>query len=211
MIADRIEEKENRYAEYCQGLSHVNLIVCDFEERLFSVEPSEFHKYFYTPYLKQSLIGTPFREVFLITRIDEGKRVYYPLKMVLLFSELYLFGGALESYESAPSDLSMQTSLRLFTCFMRRRGAEAYLKKKPNGEVEVFFGDSSIMANESGTNVHMYADRPWPQALRIPDTKLFEDVVGDDFLSHFKEFEKTNYFVSEIAIETNTDILFGKG
>jgi hypothetical protein len=206
MIANRIEQKGNKYSDYRTDLEHINLIICDFEERLSSIDPTEFHKYFYTPGLKASLLETPFREVFLITRIDDGRRVYYPLKMLLLISELYIFGKSLDDFDNILDDLSMQRSLKLFTCFMRSRGAEAYFRSNQNEKVEVFLGDSSVMADQNGTRVHIHADRPLPESLSIPNIEMCKTVVSDDFQSYFREFEARNHFVSEIDFDVNKDI-----
>src|SRR5437879_3899691 len=102
-ILELLRRKSAQADGYRQDLSHINLLIVDrlTSQRLGggAYRSNEL----LVPKLKEALVASPFREVFLVSTNDAW-RVYRPLQMLLLLESFELFLGALESFEaSAPA------------------------------------------------------------------------------------------------------------
>ena len=94
-VRNAITEKEDVFPPQCD-VSHINLILDDRIGALATVESDDFYLHFFTDELRQTVFYSPFREIFLITRLKSG-RVFVPLRMMLTTAQLFFFDAALAS------------------------------------------------------------------------------------------------------------------
>jgi hypothetical protein len=140
-IVDAIVYKEARLHKYVKELIHVNLIVFDTEQRISSVAKGDYYHNLYSDSLKQTLLNTEFREVFLITRLNSTQWVYIPLKMVLFVSEFYMLHSLLFRYfpkklGTCPDDFMILFAK--YMCYNTKKAHKAIYRVKEAG-IEVIW------------------------------------------------------------------------
>jgi hypothetical protein len=98
-ISELIEHKNKLFRNYILGLTHINLIIRDYEHRLVDVPKDKFHPVFFQAQLEKVLMNADFREIYLVTQLGESassKKVYISLKMLFLVAEIFLFKEILD-------------------------------------------------------------------------------------------------------------------
>ena len=98
MIITAILGKERKFNDYAQDLTHIYLLVFDTEHRLQTFPVADFYKAFFVAKLYKVLYDTNFREIYLITVLDKGRKVYFHLKMLSLLANFYLFAELISDY-----------------------------------------------------------------------------------------------------------------
>ena len=151
MIAQVVTTKEDKSNEYDKDFNHVNLIIFDASPFLFNTTVGEFHGSFFTSQIKDALYKSRFREVFLITNLKERGYVYIPLKMVLLFSNFYMFTTMINEYfaneivdsseELEASSASFASYMLLFARYLKLK-TENVLFRKEGERAEVILGNT---------------------------------------------------------------------
>jgi hypothetical protein len=204
-VIDIINNKNARTQCYKQGLTHVNLIINDMENRLVTLPLSDFYNKFFIPNLRVSLCKSTFREVYFITSLEANKRVYFPLKMLFLISELYLFDGALKHYYPTLDLKSPKEELALFAYYLSQIGInEIYVSDEADG-LELIYGNSGvILTDERGMVIRDHADYQLPNSASHYTGENLHGLTDDAFKTHIKEFACNNTFVTELAFEVNS-------
>jgi hypothetical protein len=114
MVAERLRSKSSKLGSAPRALSHVNLIIFDRDCRLGSTPMNDFYRLILTPELKQALIETGYREVFLVTTVKERNQCYFPLRLLLLSAETFQMMAALrEFYEKVTWDEAVELCAEL--------------------------------------------------------------------------------------------------
>ncbi len=196
IIAGIIQKKSLRVESYKTELSHVNLIIFD-EENVFSLTSVErFNKYFYTENMKATLLSTDFREVFFVTLIEPRRKVYFPLKAILLLRSFFLFCEMMAKYpfekqepEGADANQrSDRTPLMVFAHYLCTKTREVYIRDNLHA-LEVTWGNTGIrLGQEGGTDILDYNDLPLPQDNRKPsDEELIDFFKSQGFTNNEKD------------------------
>ena len=207
IVVEILDNKSARVQDYIQGLTHINLIILDTENRLILLPRSYFYKNFFTPYLKTSLCNSDFREVFFVTKLETDRWIYFPLKMLFLVSELYLFDGVLQHYYPQLYLGSPKEELSLFAHYLSHIGANGIHITKATDEFEVIYGNCGvILTDNKKVIIRDYADYPLPKHA-LPFTG--EDIgafIDNAFETSVREFVKHNTFVTELAFDASSPI-----
>jgi len=218
MISDLIKSKNEKYIEYAQDLTHINLILLDTENRLRPISVSDFYNYFYTSEVKTSLCNSPFREIFLITMLQENRKVYIPLKMILFLANFWSFGQLLEDYpwetgETSSPILAKQKDstaklMMLFAIYLKSKAEKVYTRND-EGRIEVVFGNCGLINDEGHIIVHDYNDYPIPNDIESIDDSDFTSLFcSAEFKQKEKEILDDYTFSTEIAFDLKSDLEF---
>lgn len=201
-IADKIRDKDARIQDYRKGLTHVNLIIYDTGGRLVTLPRSDFYRIFYIPNFKASLVKSEFREIYFITSIENGKWVYYPLKMVYLVSELCMFDGVLGTFYRNLKIGSPKEELNDFAQYLYHIGVkEIYISDMPN-EYELIYGNCGIIiTDEKRVIIRDYGDYPLPQNIQLYCGGDTSQLIDKNFERNIKTFTDNNTFSTELAFD----------
>ncbi len=186
IVSGIIKFKDNKFPDYEVGLSHVNLIIFDTENRLHDVPISEFYRYFFTQDFRTTIGGSKFREIYFITKMD-NRWIYLPIKMLFLLSELYLFDGVLrKSYDDVPIK-SHRDKLLLFSEYLVFTGIERVFLSLDDGGTEVIWDNNGVYVTEIGeVNLREYRDFPIPIDAGEASYKEDNSLINGRFLSRVR-------------------------
>jgi hypothetical protein len=168
-VRDAMLKKESLFPPQCD-VSHINLILDERTSSLATVESCDFYPHFFTSELRQTVFHSPFREIFLITRLKSG-RVSIPLRMLLTTAQLFFFDAALASIE-----LKLETTaeyMTLFTAYLRSLTSRQIGLRGGDAGTEVLHGDVGLLVSQDGDGLHpavrMYMDESWPDCYTIDE------------------------------------------
>jgi len=143
LIAKRLAEKSEKLSNYNSSLGHVNLIIYDTENRLIGTEKKYFYYHFFNDDLRKEIIGSEFREIFLITTLSKKNKVFVPLKLLFVLSELYLLNGFLVEYKNEVKINTGLQDVEIFGDFLMRKGV-ATINIRQNKDAELIYGNYGI-------------------------------------------------------------------
>jgi hypothetical protein len=193
-VAARVRVKSAKLGSAPRNLSHVNLIMFDRDYRLGGTPVEEFYRVILTPDLKRALLGTGFREVFLVTSIKEREQCYFPLRLLFLSAETYqLFAALREFYGEANWDEAVELTAAL----LRRRGGAVGINAERADRVEALLGNTGFSSTEEASNIRDYADFPMPRARPPAPTRAH--LLSPEFVSFFDDRCLRNFFSCEFA------------
>lgn len=198
ILAGTVDKKQRKAASYAGGLSHVNLIVMDRSDESWSPESLNIGELL-IPDLRDELRRTRFREVFFVTRTRGRGRFYVPLRMVLLVSELYLFGEALISYKR--ETIERAQLIPMFARFMDSLDFPVQLVSVPGRGHAASMGNAAVAVSSSGdVTILDHADHAPPPKSRLPwsHSTFVEEA---DFIDHHAGLREESIFVTEIAMD----------
>jgi len=202
-ISELIERKNKLFRNYIAGLTHVNLIIRDYEHRLVGVPKDKFHHVFFQPQLEKVLMNADFREIFLVTQLGEfgsSKEVYIPLKMLFLVAEVFLFNDILD--KEYP-DIQM-TSL-LCAEYLTWRGAKNVYFKDGSDGIEVSYGNSGILiSKDNGVSIRDYSDFALPVDCSSITASGISNFFDDVFSSLFEIHKRGSIFTMELCFDVRT-------
>lgn len=209
MVVDVINKKGARIQDYIQGLTHVNLIIHDTGRRLITLTRSDFYKIFFTPSLRATLRDSNFREIFFITTLEKkaDRRIYIPLKMLLLVSQLYMFDGVLQHYYHHLNVGSPKKELSLFACYLYHIGTKEIYISDTAEEFELICGNYGvIMTDQKELTVRDYGDYSLSESA-VPFTNKGEGMFIDDaFEKNVSEFVHNNTFAGDFVFDINNPV-----
>ncbi len=196
MIAERIEAKSRALSEHRVDLGHVNLIVLDRTGRFRAASPEHVARALFKMGVRKALATTTFREVFYVADVGENRTVFFPLRMLLLVSDLFMFNGARTTADNEEVMVqSRDEELTLFASFMRSCGVPVMLTGgTPDESVQVILGNSGVLAADENVTIRDYMDRPLPPT-RIPPVRGF----GESFLAFYEKYSSEHVFDSGIV------------
>ncbi len=196
LVAQRILSKTQQIKNTAAEISHVNLIIQDKTGLLRVTKSTDFYRIFFLPELISALSITSFREVFLITDIED-RQVYVRLKMLLLLSNAYLFNGAIVSNGIAERMGADVDDVELFASYFASTVEERVFVYHDKDGSEVIFGDTGLLIAQDGSiTVRLHSDRPIrPSA--APPVLPWKSLLGTDFHEIMTEYRKSSTFSSE--------------
>lgn len=141
-VAQIISEKSDKVSAYTEGITHVNLVIFDNVYELYGFPIETFYHALFTTEITNALFASNFREIYFVTKAEHKKPVYFPLKMLLLVSEAYLFDRYYQ--ELVGHQLPTNEKMLLFAKYLSTKTKESVgIVSNENG-VEVVFGNAGI-------------------------------------------------------------------
>lgn len=216
MIVDAILNKDKKIKKYAKDLSHINLLVFDTEHRFQSVSVRDFFRYFFTPQLSTILYDTDFREIFLITLLETNRRVYIPLKMLLLLANFYMFRQLILDYpwettddtsHESTDDNSARNIMMTFASYMRAKTSKVLCRDEIE-QVEVMFGKAGIVLDGKRINIRDHNDYPMPLAQTVDADTMTSFFSGSEFKEKEQEIIGKFVFSAELAYDIKGDWQF---
>lgn len=161
-VRDAMVQKESLFPPRCD-VSHINLILDERTCPLATVESQDFYQHFFTDELRETVFHSPFREIFLLTRLKSG-RVFVPLRMLLTIAQLFFFDAALASIELNPD--MPAGYMALFAAYLRSLTSVQVGVRREDAGTEVLHGDVGLLVSQDAEGLHstvrMYMDAKWP-------------------------------------------------
>lgn len=196
LVAQRILSKTQLIKNTTAEISHANLIIHDKTGLLRVIKIADFYRIYFSPELISALSITSFREVFLITDIED-QQVYARLKMLLLLASAYLFNDVIVSNGIAERMGADVDEVELFASYFASTVEGQVLVHHDKDGSEVIFGDSGLLIAQDGSiTVRLHSDRPiYPSA--TPPVLPWKSLLGTDFHEIMTEYRKSSKFSSE--------------
>lgn len=142
-----------------------------------------------------------------MTTIDEGRRVFLPLRMVLLLSEFYLFLGAVNSYADA-SEVSEPAEgvVPMFGQFMQRVGMPLQVGRESGSELPLaLLGNAAVrVERERRISILDFNDYPLPDLDPVPVGE-HPVIRSSAFVEHHGAFERERTLVTQLALDVISD------
>jgi hypothetical protein len=179
-----------------QNLLHTNLIIKDRTGLLQLINKNNFYSIFFIPELIKAISTAPFREIFLVT-ILQNEHVYIPLKMLHLLAEAYLFNGVIiqDGYENKiPQEIDY---VELFAAYLNSNVTYRVLIHRDADDTEVIFGDSGLLISpDNSVTVRLHLDYAInPNA--VPPNIKWQTILGENFDEAMRDYRKSNVFSTE--------------
>jgi hypothetical protein len=151
--------------------------------------------------MKEALIKTSYREVFLVTSVREPGDCFYPLRLLFVASEAFLLNRTLiEYYASTESvDWGWDEEIEVYGEFLRRRGAAAGIVVRHSGRLEVLFGNAGFSVTQKGVDIHDYHDHPLPPTRPPSPRPESSKLLSPEFFQYFDEWSRQKFFTSGIS------------
>jgi hypothetical protein len=206
MLHKVIRSKENKLPQYQHDLTHINLIVYDAEAGFMMFEKNQYYKHLFTDNLREYLYKTGFREIFLVTMLND-RWVYIPLKMILLIAEWYLFHGLI--HECFPKRVrkyqhEFQT---FFAQYMQYKTGNAYYTTHQPYRVEVIWANTGVMFDKPNNAILGHEDSPLSSNVIKPNlkgvTRFFKSKA---FQTRLREQLQNYTFSTEFAFDVKKPI-----
>ncbi len=204
-VTDLIEVKNKKFKNYIKGLSHVNLIIFDYENRLVGADKDKFHHLFYLPDLEKIITQSEFREIFFITKIgtfESSKCIYIPLKMLFLLAEIFMFNQILsKEYSKDPRVKSIPDSI-LCAEYLEWRGARDLSIGEKSNNLEIIYGNSGVFVTEDNkVRIYDYNDFSIPLHTHPFVLQKPSGILDGKFLKLFTEYKNNYIFSTELCFD----------
>ncbi len=192
-VAKRISAKADRLNDSTTECSHTNLIINDKTRLLRAMKKENFYGIYFIPELIEAITTSPFREIFLVTFLQD-EHIYAPLKMLHLLAELYFFNCVIRS-EGYEKKIPPETDeVELFAAYFNSTVSGSVLIHHDTAGIEVIFGDFGILiGNDNSVIVRMHSDYPIHSSARPPRLE-WRAILGDNFINSVKDYHKSNTF-----------------
>jgi hypothetical protein len=192
-IARRISFKASRLQDSMVEISHTNLIINDKTGLLRKINKKNFYGTYFIPELIEAISASPFREIFLVTFLQD-EHVYAPLKMLYLLAEVYLFNAVIvdKGYDkNIPSEIC---DAELFAAYLNSTVIYNVLIHRDTAGTEIIFGDSGILiGNDNSVTVRLHSDYPIHSDAKLPNIE-WQAILGDNFDDVMRDYRKSNIF-----------------
>jgi len=199
-IVALLRRKTEQAVGYRQDLTHINLLILDRLGAQRRPGDSYSTSDLLVADLKEALIASPFREVFLVST-DHDWRVYRPLQMLHLLESFELFLGALASFETNAPEPELDDVLHLFVQTVKTMGTELHLGRYPNDALCAVYRGSGVALGPDAVRVLDFADRNQPPPAPS-EPPIWSSEVVSAFMEHHSRFADTNAFIVGLAMPT---------
>jgi len=208
LVAEVISRKSEKLKSYAQDLTHVNLIIFDTEHRLSKIAAEDFARYFLTPDIIAALRKTGFREVYFVTRLENERWVYIPLKLVLLLSEIYVFDYILSTYYLDLLD-DIASEVALFAQYLKsNQMGEVYILGKGDESEVIWNGYGLHITNYKQfkqPRIHDYADFSIPNDSYPVTLEIDSPVAENKFKERLNSFLDHHVFICGVVYDVEED------
>lgn len=204
-LSEAIKTKNKKFEHYNQELNHINLIVAERSTIFVKLEKDNIYQHYFNSEFKNTIIKSPFREIYLLTRLKNESRVYIPLKLILFLSEVYLFGKIMELY-SPNYDKPEEVFMRELAEYLLKQGFNDIYLRRVQEKIEIVYAAYGIVFAEESTQIYDYNNFHLPNHMEnICEIKssIFQE---EAFVQAETEICTTYTFTTEIAYEINPEV-----
>lgn len=192
-VAKRMAFKASSLVDSIVGISHTNLIINDKTGLLRTINKKNFYGTYFIPELIEAISASPFREIFLVTFLQD-EHVYAPLKMLYLLAEAYFFNAVIvdRGYDKKiPSEID---GAELFAAYLNSSVTYNVLIHRDTPGTEIIFGDSGILIdNNNSVTVRLHSDHPIHPDAKPPNIE-WQAILGENFDDVMRDYRKSNIF-----------------
>lgn len=201
MVADVIEKKNIRFNSYNKNLTHINLIILDTESRLFGLKAKDLSGYFVSSAFRETIYTSSFREIFLVTKIEDNRGVFVPLVLLILLGELYAFNALIISdYHSLFPTISDE--LKLFAQYLKTKsGNNAQIRDEDKDHEVLYRGYGFQILEGNKPNIRDYRDGKIPNDAHSVNQNFEETILDKSFNQKINGFWQNNRFCCELAFD----------
>lgn len=144
-INNIIQNKDKKILSYDKKLDYVNLIILDNERTLRFAEPDRFYELFYTSLIKQTILESKYREIYLITEFNGQGLLYFPLKQLLYVAIFYIFNGVLSKYYCSIGDIEDNEYVAWVDGYLKHLGFNEVTIIGKGNTFEIIYGNTGIV------------------------------------------------------------------
>ncbi|MDQ3578071.1 MAG: hypothetical protein M3443_10830 [Actinomycetota bacterium] len=202
-VAAALLRKDARVEQYRPGLSHVNLVVGD----RFGPAPEVAADGAYAaaevliPPLRDALLSTGFREVFLVSTNVGRQSISRPLQQLLLLDTFYMFCAACESFPGDSvdgPDLELSDLVPTFVHVLSGSGMRVGLARHTRDSMCATYRGAGVALTEAGVELLDFHDLPIPASVPLPALRVSEASVAM-LREHYEAFRSANRFSCALA------------
>jgi hypothetical protein len=199
-LESAIVTKSAKASDYLTAVSHVNLLIVDHAKRLLLAKPEALYTLLFSETMRTAVAKAPFNEIYLLTSMERGRKIFIPLRMLFLLSSVFLFHGAILDYSPAMENTSPRDLLVYLHDYLTACGVRSRLDNR--GTVrEIILGNTGIRIEEDWhVIVNDYAD-----LLPVVEQPVPEPVAGPwrdlEFDQAFANYRATHIFKSTAAFD----------
>lgn len=147
-LASLIGAKGKKHESFRKDVAHHNLLIANQSVVLSDRQPGDFFAVLFSSNeLRDAVLRSPFREIFVLTSAAEEQRVCIPLKQLLLAGLTKLYGVAITRYLETQALTKTEGSFTSLAQYLTRQGATVYCRTTDD-KVEVFFGNCSAVNDQ---------------------------------------------------------------
>jgi|TARA_B110000240_G_scaffold82389_1_gene93947 hypothetical protein len=154
ILTDCISKKNRKSINYNSSLGYFNLIINDHTTTLSAINNIDISQYLFTEKLNQILFESPFEEILLITKINNGKYLF-PLKRMLFVYNIYLFQSVFLKLHKTEEDISEEYYYSFLIEFLNYNGLKDLRSKNNNQEI-VYCMTKFSLTNDNTVNLTLY-------------------------------------------------------
>lgn len=200
-LASAINTKSEKSSDYDADLSHVNLIIVDH----FSPIEDGFAPYWVADILgggvREALLGSPFREVFVVGRDLTGAVFFRPLYLIMLMEQFSVLGHAIDAFES-PLAVRCEQYAAVFVHAMHGSPLALAYSESPGGGYAIS-RCKGVRLTDSAVELIDSSDFGGPEATPVPDLPM-EPAVWEAFRAHHSRWAATATMQVGITLKSAT-------
>lgn len=203
IIADIIDNQNRKYKVYQNRTSCVNLIIYDIEPGFCKISPEHFYENFFTTKIKKALFSSRFKEVFLITKLENEKEVYIPMMLLLFVSELYFFNEFVTRFYKKELKRPKGDELALlFAQYLYNKEVCQLFSRVSQRRLELIWGNyGAYFTKNNQVSFNDYYNSKLPNDVLTVPLQKNHAVINGDFSIRFDDYPKNNKFVSGLAMD----------
>jgi len=175
ILENAIAEKENRMGAYLVSSEVVDLIVMDSSHLFHHDRFEEFYRPYSALYPKDKLMGSLFREIYLVTTQKDNAKVYIPLRGNMFLSDCFAYEMFLRE-EGITKSSSKQTIETLLASLYLSGYTNLSISTNTN-EFGIHFGSWEMHYSRTGKSIR-------------DKTLLFDDVEVEKLRELVNDFSK---------------------
>ena len=196
------ERSAHSYAR--EDLTHSNLVVLDHGGRLKIGDGSSLYRSLGSNGFNDRVLDSVFREIFLITEVEDQRIVYFPLKQLFAMSDVYMLFRALDTYDNVGFPSNVDDGLRLFAAWYGQKGRTVSIVHSNGAPVEVLFGNCGFTHSPDSFCVRDYKDAILPQG-SSPTLTPAESEFLRGFEPELDRFRRSHVFQFACAYDVLRD------
>jgi len=202
MLCETILGKFEKYNNYDPNLGHINLIICDMENRYRSVRCEDFPLNILRHKLLSKIKNSPFREIFFITEFSDNKQYYFPLRLIYLLSECYLINKFfVENKQYALPYKDYKDEIMIYSILLLQ-GVNSISLVMNKNNIELLYSNYGIQIDDNSNGITFidYSELP------LPTNNSKEDVtksIDSNVFDHYIKFKDDHSLIYSIYYEVN--------
>lgn len=199
-LADVIRRKS--HDRYRAGLRHVSLIVRDRYDLMGDKRASYSISEILSAGVREALLASHLHDVYWITVTEDHKQVYRPVRLLLMYEALFMFGRAIDECEPQREVSSSEELVLLFGNFCLRSGVDVRIWSA-RGKLWVLHRSVAVGFGDKGAEILDNRDYAIP-ADELRPLSEEDPTLTDDHFNALCEFLETKALGTEYYNEAET-------